>query len=177
MDSEDEVNSNDFNGQKRLNKPYYLQVFLPKWSKKDPKSATKVVTTFMKSYAFSFDKKVKCSHSGDRLRWLCTGIGQSSNGTKAPCKWQVIGYKRKDDGKKGRGKLNNIPPGAVYLTQVVPDHCQGCDSSAGMAIKGTARMNFPSLQKQFKSADKMHLQIDAALKKKMNRMKNEQSKG
>ena len=168
MDSEDEVNSNDFNGQKRLNKPYYLQVFLPKWSKKDPKSATKVVTTFMKSYAFSFDKKVKCSHSGDRLRWLCTGIGQSSNGTKAPCKWQVIGYKRKDDGKKGRGKLNNIPPGAVYLTQVVPDHCQCCDSSAGtiasvvlgktraggVAIKGTARMNFPSLQEQFKAMTK-----------------------
>ena len=56
MDSEDEVNSNDFNGHNRLNKPYKLQVILPKWSKKKPKSATTDATTFMKSYAYSFDK-------------------------------------------------------------------------------------------------------------------------
>ena len=63
--------------------------------RKIPTSSTVVATTFMKSYAYFFDKKVKCDHKGNQLKWVCTGIGQSSNGTKAPCKWQVIGYKKK----------------------------------------------------------------------------------
>ena len=174
---------NDFMTRYRLNPPILRQVILPTLND----SATQEATSFIKSYAFAWGKDVKTDHKGGQLKYTCSGMCRLVDGKTTPCKWKVIMRKRiVRDGKGCYNHLKEIPHGAVYITSVILDHCESCDSKSksimpsavlkrtrtgGDMIKGTSRVSSLSIKRLFNDEDNIVVDVNASFQRKMSREK------